>query len=92
MQALTHIVDKAQTNPKYWEIAIRASQLLLSWGYSKPPQLQDTTVSANINTTQRIATTFVISDLAPPYQCRISLYLRQALLRRSYFRSYCAAV
>jgi hypothetical protein len=80
MQALTHIVDKAQTNPKYWEIAIRASQLLLSWGYSKPPQLQDTTVSANINTTQRIATTFVISDLAPAFPLSTPSFAAPVLL------------
>jgi hypothetical protein len=48
------------------EMRHRSDALLLSWGYSKPPQLQDTTVSANINTTKRIAMSFVVSDLAPP--------------------------
>jgi hypothetical protein len=53
-----------RANPRYWDSAIKASQLLLSWGYSKPPQLQDTTVNANIN--NRYAVSFQLSDLAPP--------------------------
>jgi hypothetical protein len=44
------------------ELRFRADMFLVGYGYSKPPQLQDTTVNANIN--NRYACSFEISDLA----------------------------
>jgi hypothetical protein len=42
----------------------QADVILLSYGFSKPPQLRDTTVNADINVTKKIAMSFVVSDLA----------------------------
>jgi hypothetical protein len=42
------------------------SYFLVSYGFSKPPQLQDITATADVNVTKKIAMSFVVSDLAPP--------------------------
>jgi hypothetical protein len=44
----------------------QADVVLLSYGFSKPPQLRDITSTSDINVTKKIAMSFVVSDLAPP--------------------------
>jgi hypothetical protein len=48
------------------EMRHRSDMFLVSYGFSKPPQLQDITATADVNVTKKIAMSFVVSDLAPP--------------------------